>query len=189
MSVPLLTSVDCTEHVHLVIGDNSIAAKRVARSLEAGALCILVSPNLPEELHFDLQRFTENKTVSHIQRDFEAKDLKTLGRPEVDRVVDMVFVTLSPTDKRGSTTLAVLRLIEVREIFSLCKRLRIPINCADSPSNCTFSLLATHRDGPLQIGVSTSGKVAPDAYFRANDRGVNWRLGYAERLFRPCRRI
>jgi len=43
-------------------------------------------------------------------------------------------------------------------ISSLCKRLRIPVNCADSPSNCTFSLLSTHRDGPLQIGVSTSGK-------------------------------
>jgi uroporphyrin-III C-methyltransferase len=188
MSVPLLTSVDCTGHVHLIIGHNGIAAKRVARSLEAGALCILVSPTLPEELHFDLQRFIENKALSHIQRDFEGQDLKTFGRPEVDRVVDMVFVTLSPTDKTGNTT-AVLRLTKVHEISALCKRLRIPINCADSPSNCTFSLLATHRDGPVQIGVSTSGKVASDACFRVNDRGVNWRLGYAERLFRRCHRI
>jgi uroporphyrin-III C-methyltransferase len=188
MSVPLLTSVDCTGHVHLVIGDNSIAAKRVARSLDAGAVCTLLSPTLPEELHFDLQRFIENKKLSHIQRNFEEEDLKTLGRPEVDRIVDMVFVTLSPTDKRGSTT-AVVRLIEVSLISSLCKRLRIPVNCADAPSICTFSLLATHRDGPLQIGVSTSGKVAPDTYFRLNGRVVNWRLEYAERLFRPCHRI
>jgi uroporphyrin-III C-methyltransferase len=172
MSVPLLTSVDCTGHVHLVVGDNGIAAKRVARSLEAGAVCTLLSPTLPEELHFDLQRFIENKKLLHVPRDFEEDDLKTLGRPEVEQVVDMVFVTLSPTDKRGSKT-AVLRLIGVSSISSLCKRLRIPINCADSPSNCTFSLLATHRDGPLQIGVSTSGKVPSEACFRVNDRVVN----------------
>lgn len=102
MSIPLLTSIDCTGNVHLVIGDNGIAAKRVALSLEAGAECTLLSPVLPEELHFDLQRLIKNGTLSHIQRDFEEEDLKTLGRAEVDRVVDMVFVTLSPIDKRGT---------------------------------------------------------------------------------------
>ena len=29
---------------------------------------------------------------------------------------------------------------------------------ADAPSLCTFSLLATHTDGPLQIGVTTNGR-------------------------------
>jgi len=101
MSVPLLASIDCTRQVHLIIGDDGIAAKRAVRSLEAGALCTLLSPNLAEELHFDLRRFTENGKLSHIQRDFEENDLKTLGRAEVDGVVDMVFVTLSPLDKRG----------------------------------------------------------------------------------------
>jgi uroporphyrin-III C-methyltransferase len=52
-----------------------------------------------------------------------------------------------------------MRLIVVNWISALCRRLRIPVNCADSPTNCTFSLLSAHRDGPLQIGVSTSGKV------------------------------
>jgi len=32
------------------------------------------------------------------------------------------------------------------------------VNAADAPSLCTFSLLATHTDGPLQIGVTTNGK-------------------------------
>ena len=100
MSVPLLASIDCTRQVHLIIGNSGIAAKRVARSLEAGARCTLLSPNRLEELHLDLQRFIENGKLLHIQRDFEEDDLKTLGRPVVDRVVDMVFVTSSPLDNR-----------------------------------------------------------------------------------------
>ncbi|KAL8724650.1 MAG: hypothetical protein Q9181_006731, partial [Wetmoreana brouardii] len=43
-------------------------------------------------------------------------------------------------------------------ISSLCRRKRIPINVLDSPNLCTFSLPATHSDGPLQIGITTSGK-------------------------------
>jgi uroporphyrin-III C-methyltransferase len=158
MVVPLLTSMDCTNQVHLVIGSNGIAAKRATRSHEAGANCVLLAPVEKEELHFDLKEFIERDRIKHIDREFQEADLTTFGRAEVDGVVDMVFVTLSPLDNRGSSTLGPL-LTAVTWIASLCKRLRIPINCADSPTNCTFSLLSTHRDGPLQIGVSTSGKV------------------------------
>ena len=43
-------------------------------------------------------------------------------------------------------------------ISSLCRRMRIPINVVDAPNLCTFTLLSTHSDGPLQIGITTSGK-------------------------------
>lgn len=43
-------------------------------------------------------------------------------------------------------------------ISSLCRRLRIPVNVTDAPNLCTFTLLSTHSDGPLQIGITTSGK-------------------------------
>ncbi len=32
------------------------------------------------------------------------------------------------------------------------------MNVVDSPNLCTFTLLSTHSDGPLQIGITTSGK-------------------------------
>jgi uroporphyrin-III C-methyltransferase len=32
------------------------------------------------------------------------------------------------------------------------------VNVADAPNLCSFTLLSTHSDGPLQIGVTTSGK-------------------------------
>lgn len=43
-------------------------------------------------------------------------------------------------------------------ISSLCKRSRIPINVVDAPQLCSFTLLSTHTDGPLQIGVTTNGR-------------------------------
>jgi uroporphyrin-III C-methyltransferase len=43
-------------------------------------------------------------------------------------------------------------------ISNLCRRLRIPVNVSDAPSLCTFTLLSVYSDGPLQIGITTSGK-------------------------------
>lgn len=36
--------------------------------------------------------------------------------------------------------------------------MRVPVNVVDSPNLCTFTLLSTHSDGPLQVGITTSGK-------------------------------
>lgn len=43
-------------------------------------------------------------------------------------------------------------------ISKLCRRLRIPVNVADAPHLCTFTLLASHSDGPVHIGITTSGR-------------------------------
>lgn len=43
-------------------------------------------------------------------------------------------------------------------ISTLCRRFRIPVNVADAANLSTFTLLSTYSDGPLQIGVTTSGK-------------------------------
>lgn len=43
------------------------------------------------------------------------------------------------------------------QISSICKRNRVPINVVDAPHLCTFTLLSTHTDGPLQIGITTNG--------------------------------
>lgn len=43
-------------------------------------------------------------------------------------------------------------------ISKLCRRLRIPVNVSDAPGLCSFTLLSTYSDGPLHIGITTSGR-------------------------------
>lgn len=141
----LLTALDAAGNVHLIIGSGPLAAARCNKSLEVGAKPILLAP-IKDEIHYTLAQKIENGLATRIEKSFEEADLTTLGRSEVDNVVDAVFVTVG-----SKTPEAVL-------ISTLCRKLRIPINVADAPNLCTFSLLATHRDGPLQIGVTTSGR-------------------------------
>jgi uroporphyrin-III C-methyltransferase len=141
----LLTAQDCSGLTHLVIGSGPLAAARCAKSLEAGANpTILANPQA--EIHYTLAKLVEDGRVKWIQRDFKDSDLETLGRDEVDNVVDAVFVTTG------------LKTPLSTHISSLCRRLRIPVNVVDAPNLCTFTLLTTHSDGPLQIGITTSGR-------------------------------
>ena len=43
------------------------------------------------------------------------------------------------------------------EIYQLCHAARIPVNVADVPPECDFYFGSIHRDGPLQVMVSTNG--------------------------------
>ncbi|KAH0534162.1 hypothetical protein FGG08_007253, partial [Glutinoglossum americanum] len=162
MPSPLLTAVDCTAHVHLVVGAGPLAAARCTRSLEAGARPKVVAP-ADAEVHCGLKRRVEDGEVEWVGRAFRDEDLRELGREEeVGGVVDAVFVTVGARDpltrrKRERSTDGFPEGIGAR-ISALCRRLRIPVNVADAPALSTFSLLSTHTDGPLQIGVTTSGK-------------------------------
>lgn len=95
MAPALLTATDSTNHVHLVIGSNPLAGARCTRSLEVGATVKLVIPET-ETLHYGLQKRIESGEVEWLKRAFKDEDLTTLGRDEVDHVVDAVFVTLEP---------------------------------------------------------------------------------------------
>ena len=144
-SPPLLTAQDCSGLTHLVIGSGPLAAARCAKSLEVGANpTILANPQA--EIHYTLAKLVEEGRVKWIQRDFKDSDLETLGRDEVDNVVDAVFMTTG------------LKTLLSTHISSRCRRLRIPVNVVDAPNLCTFTLLTTHSDGPLQIGITTSGR-------------------------------
>jgi uroporphyrin-III C-methyltransferase len=145
MAISLLTSIDATSHIHLIIGSNPLAAARCAKSLEVGAKPLLIAPETAE-LHYALQKRIDNDEVKWLKKSFEDEDVLQLGREEINYVVDTVFVTLGPRDPLSS------------HISQLCRRNRIPVNVADAPSLCTFSLLSTHTSGPLQIGVTTNGK-------------------------------
>ncbi|KAG8534317.1 uncharacterized protein KY384_001161 [Bacidia gigantensis] len=145
MAPPLLTAQDCEGAVHLIVGSNPLASARCGKSIEAGAKPKIVAPT-NSEVHYVLAKLIEDGQVQWIKKSFEDGDLTSQGREEVDYVVDAVLVTSSSNTARNT------------HISQLCRRKRIPVNVIDAPNLCTFTLLSTHSDGPLQIGITTSGK-------------------------------
>lgn len=103
MAPALLTAVDATSHIHLVVGSNPLAGARCARSIEVGAKPILLAPE-DSTLHYGLVKRIEAGEVKWLKRSFVEEDLTTLGRPEVDGVVDAVFVTAGGKHTSGKAT-------------------------------------------------------------------------------------
>ncbi|KND03654.1 uroporphyrinogen-III C-methyltransferase [Spizellomyces punctatus DAOM BR117] len=120
------------KHV-LVVGGGKEASGRVFFALDADARVTVVCP--ASGLNKDVETRVHNGEIVHIDRNF------------VDSDLDHADMVLSCIDEHD----------ESRRIATLCRKRRIPVNCADIPELCDFYFMAQHRNGSLQIGVSTNG--------------------------------
>ncbi|WYZ44762.1 hypothetical protein EsH8_VIII_000078 [Colletotrichum jinshuiense] len=118
----------------LVVGGGEVAAGRILNCLNADAVVTVVCP--ASGLNPEVAHRVAQAQVTHVDRLFEPSDLDG---------ADMVLVAID--DPVASTT-----------IWKLCKERRIAANIADVPPECDFYFGSVHRDGPLQIMVSTNGK-------------------------------
>lgn len=142
----LLASLSCANEQHAIIGGTApIAAIRAKAIVSAGAFPILIESS--DELPKTLQGLIEEGKVKHVKEEYSKELLLSLGRAEVDNVVDKVFVTLSQAKQSLK-----------EQISADCKRLRVPVNVTDSAELSTFTLLSSHSAGDFQFGVTTSGK-------------------------------
>lgn len=110
-----------------------MAAGRILNVLNADAKVTVVSPR--SGLNAEVAHRVDNKQVSFRDRKFEPDDLNGM---------DMVLTAID--DPEASTT-----------IWKLCKERKVAANIADVPPECDFYFGSVHRDGPLQIMVSTNG--------------------------------
>ncbi|CAN8101736.1 unnamed protein product [Discula destructiva] len=123
----------------LIVGGGEVAAGRILNCLNADALVTIVCPSdglNPEVRHRLATQPPERLT--HVDRVFQPTDLD-------DPSISLVMTAID--DPVAST-----------EIWQLCKQRRIAANIADVPPECDFYFGSVHRDGPLQIMVSTNGK-------------------------------
>lgn len=86
-------ALNAKSQVHLIIGANPLAAARCIKSLETGAKPVIIAPDTGD-LQYTLAERIENGSAQWVRREFQDTDLTSLGREEVDHVVDTVFVTL-----------------------------------------------------------------------------------------------
>lgn len=113
---------------------SQVAAGRILNCLNADAKVTVVCP--ASGLNEEVAHRVSEKQVTHVDRVFEPSDLDA---------ADMVLVAID--DPAASTV-----------IWKLCKEKKVPANIADVPPECDFYFGSIHRDGPLQIMVSTNGK-------------------------------
>lgn len=118
----------------LIVGGGNVAAQRIVSLKIADAAVTIVSPE--QGLHPEVRYRIENNEVSWKNRNFQDEDLDK---------VDMVLTALDDHE-------------ESLRIGHLCREKRIPVNVADVPPMCDFYFMSQHRDGPLQIAVSTNGQ-------------------------------
>ncbi|KAF1815378.1 putative siroheme synthase Met8 [Eremomyces bilateralis CBS 781.70] len=117
----------------LVIGGGEVAAGRIVHVLNADAHVTVVCPR--SGLNDEVAHRIAAGQVTHIDRPFAPSDLD-----------DAAMVLCAVDDPAAST-----------EVYQLCQARRIPANIADVPPECDFYFGSVHRDGPLQIMVSTNG--------------------------------
>ncbi|KAL8683168.1 MAG: hypothetical protein Q9186_000881 [Xanthomendoza sp. 1 TL-2023] len=117
----------------LVVGGGEVAAGRILNVLNADAKVTVVSPR--DGLNSEVAHRVAEGQVDYVDRKFEPSDLDN---------VDMVLTAVD--DPEAST-----------QIWQLCKEKKIAANIADVPPECDFYFGSVHRDGPLQIMVSTNG--------------------------------
>jgi precorrin-2 dehydrogenase/sirohydrochlorin ferrochelatase len=113
-----------------------VAAGRILNLLNADAKVFVVCPR--SGLNSEVLHRINNGQAQHIDRVFLPLDL------EPSKNVAMVLTAID--DPIAST-----------RIWKYCKKMKVPVNIADVPPECDFYFGSVHRDGPLQIMVSTNG--------------------------------
>lgn len=127
--LPIFLNVD--DRKCLVVGGGKVATRKVTLLKRAGAQITLVSPQLCDELHAQL----EQGGITHVAREFQDEDLG-----------DCVLV-IAATDAKAVN----------RRISELANAQRIPVNAVDSPDLCSFIMPSIIDRSPVQIAVSTGG--------------------------------
>lgn len=173
MAPALLTAVDSTRHVHLIIGSNPLAGARCTKSLEVGAVAKLIAP-VDAELHYGLVKRIEEKEVEWIQREFKEEDLKTLGREDVDNVVDCVFVTLGARHSLSKNTPALAKYQYTDRSSQAFRSLLCAAVCV-SQSMSPMQPIFPHSHSSLHIRMALYRLVS-----RPQARAASWLLAFDE---------
>ncbi len=162
---PLLVAMKLDLAHVLVVGGGAVATQRARSLLYAGAQVRVVAPRVSPEL----RRRIAWGEIAWSQRRFEDNDLDHM---------QLVMVAIDDRD-------------ESRRVASAARSRCIAVNVADVPTLCDFYMPASHREGPVQVAVSTGG-VGPAIAARVRDlvtAALPPELAEATRRFGQLRKI
>ncbi len=120
--------VDLTGVSGLIVGGGTVAARKVQQLLPFGPELTVAAPEILPELA-------------------ALPGLRLLRESFRRELLEGTSFVIAATDDRA----------ENREIALACRERNIPVNAVDDREACTFLFPALVRDGPLTVGISTSG--------------------------------
>ncbi len=136
----------------LVVGGGSVARRKIAALLRAGARVTVLAP----ELEGTVRAWAAAGRVSWCAERFSAEAADSLG----EKNWALVFAASSECAAN-------------RAVYEWAAARGTWCNAADAPDACDFYLPAVHRDGPVLVAVGTSGRVPALAAF-LRDRISEW---------------
>jgi precorrin-2 dehydrogenase/sirohydrochlorin ferrochelatase len=125
----------------LLVGGGTVASRKAAVLLEAGAQLRVVAPSIAD----DLRAMVATGRVELVERRYQRDD-----------VGDAQLVVAATDDRAVNAAV----LADAQAASRL-------VNVADAPADGSFSTMATHRSGELVVGVSAGG--VPGAAARIRD--------------------
>jgi precorrin-2 dehydrogenase/sirohydrochlorin ferrochelatase len=111
----------------LVVGGGPVAARKAAGLLDAGAEVVVVAPRIGPDIR--------SLPVECLERPYQKSDL------------DGAWLVMAATDDPQTN----------RAVHADGRAARVWVNAADDPENCSFTLPAVARQGPVTVAVSTAG--------------------------------
>jgi precorrin-2 dehydrogenase/sirohydrochlorin ferrochelatase len=122
--------IDVSGRTCVVIGGGEVAERKTLSLIEAGALVVLISPEVTAGL-----AAMSRSAIRHLAREYRRGDLAG-ARLAFEATGDDVTA---------------------RAVASEAGELSVPVNVADVPELCTFIAPAVVQRGGLQIAISTGG--------------------------------
>lgn len=112
----------------LIVGSGRMARRKIEKLAPYGPRLTVAAPTIPPELR-------ALPGLTFWERDFSP-----------DMVEGMAFVISAAGSREGNHAVSLA-----------CRARNIPVNAVDEKDDCTFLFPALVKDGPLTVGISTSG--------------------------------
>ena len=116
----------------LVVGAGVVALRKIEQLVKFSPILTVIAPVIHEEI----RALAQEHSIVLVERDYAIEDCENR------------FLVIGALDN----------LSEQEKIYGVCMRLKIPVNCVDSPVLCSFIFPALIVEEDLCVGINTAGR-------------------------------
>ena len=124
--------VDLKDQDIVVIGAGEVALRKIEQLIKFSPKLTVIAPHVHEEI----QMLSKTYPMIFIERNYNPNDLENR------------FLVIAALDD----------MEEQKKIYETCIAAKIPVNCVDSPTLCSFIFPALIVQGDLCVGINTAGR-------------------------------